>query len=106
MWKKNRVSTHFFYKGPFLLDKKCSVYKYRGITCRTFGLAYKIDKKTVKVPECVHEGLCYNKVFDNGELVAEPVKEDLSLFKITESKLAKNYKLEFGPSRSLVDWFP
>lgn len=104
--KKNRFSTHLFYKCPFLINKKCSVYKYRGLTCRTFGLAYLIDKKTVKVPECANEGLCYSKVYKDGELVTEPVKEDLSLLKITNSQLAKSHKLEFGESRSLVDWFP
>ena len=104
--KNNRVSTHLFYKCPFLLDKKCSVYKYRGLTCRTFGLAYLIDKKTVKIPECVNEGLCYSKVSQNGILTIEPVKENLNLLELTESKLAKKYKLEFGPSRSLIDWFP
>ena len=104
--KKNRFSTHLFYKCPFLINKKCSVYKYRGLTCRTFGLAYLIDKKTVKLPECANEGLCYSKVYKDGELVTEPVKEDLSLLKITNSQLAKSNKLEFGESRSLVDWFP
>lgn len=104
--KKNRFSTHLFYKCPFLINKKCSVYKYRGLTCRTFGLAYLIDKKTVKVPECANEGLCYSKVYKDGELVTEPVKEDLSLLKIINSQLAKSHKLEFGESRSLVDWFP
>ena len=90
----------------FLINKKCSVYKYRGLTCRTFGLAYLIDKKTVKVPECANEGLCYSKVYKDGELVTEPIKENLSLLKITNSQLAKSHKLEFGESRSLVDWFP
>ena len=104
--KKNRFSTHLFYKCPFLINKKCSVYKYRGLTCRTFGLAYLIDKKTVKVPECANEGLCYSKVYKDGELVTEPIKENLSLLKITNSQLAKSHKLEFGESRSLVDWFP
>ena len=104
--KNNRVSAHFFYKCPFLLDKKCSVYKYRGITCRTFGLAYLTDKKTVKLPECVNEGLCYSKVSKDGFLTVEPVGENLGLLNITNSELAKKYKLEFGMSRSLIDWFP
>jgi Fe-S-cluster containining protein len=104
--KQNRFSTHLFYKCPFLINNRCSVYKYRGITCRTFGLAYLINKKTVKTPECVNEGLCYSKVYENGVLTVEPVKENLNLFEITSSNLAKKYKLEFGQSRSLIDWFP
>ena len=105
--KQNRVSTHLFYKCPFLLNGHCSVYKYRGITCRTFGLAYLTDSKTVKLPECVNNGLCDSKVTtEEGILTVEPIKENLGLFDIANSKLAKKYKLEFGPSRSLIDWFP
>lgn len=104
--KKSRVSTHLYYKCPFLINNRCSVYEHRGITCRTFGLAYLVDKNTVKIPECVHEGLCYSKVSENGMLTVEPVKENLSLLEIVNGKLAKKYKLEFGMSRSLIDWFP
>lgn len=104
--KRNRVSTHLFYKCPFLLNNRCSVYKYRGITCRTFGLAYLMKNNVVKLPECVNDGLCYSKVSKDGVLTVEPVKESLDLLEITEGKLAKKYKLEFGPSRSLIDWFP
>ena len=104
--KNNRVSTHLYYTCPFLSGGKCSVYKYRGITCRTFGLAYLCNDKTVKLPECVNDGLCYSKVVKDGILTVEPVKENLGLLDITMSNLAKKYKLEFGPSRSLIDWFP
>ncbi len=104
--KNNRVSTHLFYKCPFLINNRCSVYQYRGITCRTFGLAYLCKDKTVKLPECVHEGLCYSNVYKDNYLSVEPIKESLNLLDITVSKLAKDYKLEFGPSRSLIDWFP
>jgi len=104
--KQRRVSTHLYYKCPFLTGGRCSVYKYRGITCRTFGLAYLREDNTVHLPECVNEGLCYSKVTKDGVLSAEPVKEDLSLLKITEGKLAKKYNLDFGQSRSLIDWFP
>ena len=64
-----------------------------------------MNGKIVKVPECVHQNLCYSKVFKDNELLTEPVKECLGLFDIVDSKLAKKYKLEFGPSRSLIDWF-
>lgn|SRR5574344_430832 len=106
--KSSRVSVHLFYKCPFLINNRCSVYKYRGITCRTFGLAYLTDKKnhTVKLPECVHNNLNYSKVFDGEEFKIEPIKENLDLPSVVNSKLAKNYKLEFGDSRSLIDWFP
>lgn len=106
--KNNRHSEHFYYQCPFLINKKCAVYKYRGITCRTFGLAYLINKKTkqVKIPQCSNEGLNFNKVFDGNEISIEPIKENLDLPSVINSKLAKNHKLEFGEIRSLVNWFP
>ncbi|MCD8378176.1 MAG: hypothetical protein LUB59_05250 [Candidatus Gastranaerophilales bacterium] len=104
--KKNRVSTHFFYKCPFLINNLCSVYKYRGITCRTHGLAYLTDNGMVKVPECVNNNLCYSKVHKDNEFMAEPIKDNLSLLEITGGETAKRYKLEFGLSKSLIDWFP
>ena len=104
--KKNRVSTHLYYSCPFLINKKCSVYKYRGLTCRIFGLAYLKNEKEVSIPECVHNGLCYSSVSENGYLTIEPIKENLGLLDITNGELAKKHKLEFGMSRSLIDWFP
>lgn len=106
MIKHNRVSTHLFYRCPFLINNKCSAYKHRGLTCRTFGLAYLNSDNIVRLPECVNENLCYSKVCKDGNLTVEPIKEDLSLLKITDSDLAKKYNLDFGPSRSLIDWFP
>lgn len=103
--KQNRVSLHLYYKCPFLINNKCCVYKYRGITCRTFGLAYLTDDKNVKTPACSNEGLCYHNVIKDGILTIEPIKEKLGLFDIINSDLAKKYKLEFGQSRSLIDWF-
>ena len=106
--KNNRHSEHFYYQCPFLIDKKCAVYKYRGITCRTFGLAYLIDKRTkqVKIPQCSNEDLNFSKVFDGNEISIEPIKENLDLPSVIDSKLAKSHKLEFGEIRSLVNWFP
>lgn len=106
--KEHRFSDHFYYQCPFLIDKKCAAYKYRGITCRTFGLAYVINKreKQVKIPECCNEGLNFSDVFDGREITIEPIKENLDLPSVMESKLAKNHKLEFGEIRSLVNWFP
>lgn len=106
--KKTRMFTHFFHQCPFLIDKKCSVYKYRGITCRTFGLAYVVDNKTktVKIPECTKEGLNFSNVYDGKEITIDPIQENLDLPYVIESKLAKSHKLEFGEIRSLIDWFP
>ena len=103
--KKNRVTTHLYYKCPFLINKRCCLYKYRGITCRTYGLAYVSDNNIVKVPECVYKNLCYSTVFRDNELFTEPIKENLSLLNIINGKDSAKFKLRFGVSRSLIDWF-
>jgi len=110
--KSKNKGEHFFYECPFLINKKCSVYKYRGITCRTFGLAYITDKKNsdgksyVKVPECVKLGLNYSDCYLDSEVEVLPIEENLDLPKVIESDLAKKYNFEFGELRSLINWFP
>ena len=62
---------------PFLIEKKCSIYKFRPIICRVHGIAYLCKEKTVKVPYCVNEGKNYKGVYNNGEIYINPVKENL-----------------------------
>lgn len=82
---------------PFLVDKECSVYNYRPIICRVHGLAYFYKDSLVKVPYCVNEQLNYAKVFDNGEILIEPISENLD----TKSLLKDFDNLEI---RNLYDW--
>jgi len=102
---ENKIYTN--YKCPFLINKECSLYKYRGLVCRTHGLAY-LDNGIVKLPECVNRGLNYSSVYDseNKELIIEnPIKENLRIDSIFQSSPAKNYKLECGEIRPLIKWF-
>ena len=62
--------------------------------------------KQVKIPQCSNEDLNFSKVFDGNEISIEPIKENLDLPPVIDSKLAKSHKLEFGEIRSLVNWFP
>ena len=92
------------YVCPFLIEGKCSIYKYRSLTCRVHGLAYLKSDSTAKLPECANFGLNFSETFDTQTkiLSREIVKENLDLPEII--KTAKNYKLEFGEIRSLVKW--
>ena len=65
-------------KCPFLIDKLCSIYHYRPIICRTHGLAYIMKDGRANVPYCANEGKNYAEVYKNGELLTEPIKENLS----------------------------
>ena len=84
-------------KCPFLIDSKCSVYKYRPIICRVHGLAYFCKDKVAKVPYCVNLGLNYKDNYSKGELLAEPIGENLDT-----QEILKGY--EFGEIRNLYEW--
>jgi hypothetical protein len=95
------------YKCPFLIDKKCSLYKYRGIICRVHGLAW-FDGEKVQLPYCVNKGLNYAKVFDRetGEVfLPDVIKEPLRINSILRSPEAEELELECGEIRPLKDWF-
>lgn len=94
------------YKCPFLINSNCSVYPYRGIVCRTHGLAW-YDGDKIKLPYCVNIGLNYAKVFDRktGEVfIPEPIKEHLRIDSVLRSRQAEEYELECGEIRPLIKW--
>ena len=105
--KSNNKNSRFTYRCPFLIKKECALYKYRGIVCRTFGLAYVSDNKVI-LPECVNSGLNYASLYsgNTGEIfIDNPVKEDLHINKILKSQTAEIFELEEGDIRPLIDWF-
>lgn len=97
------------YRCPFLINKLCSLYKYRGIVCRTHGLAwYDEDKNKIQLPYCVNKGLNYAKVFDRetGEVFLQsPIKERLLIDSVLNGSKAEKYNLECGEIRPLLNWF-
>lgn len=107
--KKNSKSERFLYKCPFLVNNLCSLYKYRGIVCRTHGLAYHEDgTNNLKLPECARFGLNYSEVFnksDNSIYIGNTIKEQLKIDKVLRSTSAQKYKLECGAIRPLIEWF-
>ena len=82
---------------PFLLNKTCSIYSHRPIICRVHGLAYLCKDNTAKVPYCTKEGKNFAKVYQKGELLIEPINENLDI-----TYLATEYNL--GEVRNLYDW--
>ena len=116
---KQLVSGNGEKECPFLINNICSVYKYRGIICRTFGLLTfsNIDgKDEYNIPFCVHKGLNYASVYDeetnsiSSEKVTElNYKEEPKFYALDRSilfnlKLVRDLGLDFGVSRRLIDW--
>ena len=113
-WKKDEAD--FIYECPFLINNRCCVYSYRGIICRTFGLAYFDKNNKTKVPNCVFKGLNYAKVYDpKTKLIStrlfekegyknEPIAFNLSLNFLYKNEVTEYIGIEFGKVKPMVDW--
>ena len=107
----------FLYDCPFLIDDVCSVYDYRGIICRTFGLLTKGTDDRVKVPFCCYQGLNYSNILNKKtkklsqakikklKLVDEPVGFNISYQFLTDPDFENSFGFKFGRKRPLIDWF-
>lgn len=108
----------FLYDCPFLIDDVCSVYEYRGIVCRTFGLPISTkDSGRTKVPFCAFEGLNYSNVVDFDEkkiseekfktlgIKEEPVGFHIDYDFLSGEDFEKSFNLRFGPKKPLIEWF-
>ncbi len=114
--KQKSKEKNFTYKCPFLLNDKCSVYNYRGIICRTFGLLVADDNGS-DIPFCALEGLNYSNVYDqNKHLISsamysklgvneEPLAFNVQYDFLTSKEFAKGYGFEFGKTKPLIEWF-
>jgi len=119
--KKESKDEVFMHECPFLIDKKCSIYKYRGIICRNYGLMYyeTDDNNEVKyrLPCCVHHKLNYSNVYDKETgmisskkwretgLDVEPESYNIGREFLLNNNTTKELGLEFGESKALIDWF-
>lgn len=115
--KREQASTEkeFTYPCPFLINNICSVYQYRGIICRTFGLIYSKEGEKMQIPFCAFEGLNYSSILDRetGMLTEEKMKEqgtdvlpkayNIHYSTLTSDGLAKDFKFDFGEKGSLLD---
>ena len=98
--KLNSTSSPFMHECPFLINNECSVYKYRGIICRTFGLLSSKDDETPKVPFCAYEGLNYSNVLDTSINIISEEKFNKLIEEIFSVRSFKLYILDkFGSGR-------
>ena len=115
--KKDPNDRDFQYDCPFLIDDTCSVYKYRGILCRTFGLMTQVKEGKVKAPFCAFEGLNYSNVIAPGtkqispELYEalgrpeEPLAFNIGYSFLTDEQTERAFGIKFGDKKPLIDWF-
>lgn len=104
--KKEYKGERFEHECPFLINGECCVYDYRGIICRTFGLAYYDDeKKYVRLPDCVTKGLNYSQYYDSETKILnikEVPKINLRIDKIFEMDFAKNF--DYIEIKPMLEW--
>lgn len=109
----------FMYKCPFLIKNKCSVYEYRGLICRTFGLIAipnKINNKP-QIPFCAYYNLNYSNVieketgiistekFKKLNIIQVPLAYNVSYKFLTDKDFEELYNFKFGDKKALIDWF-
>ncbi len=107
--KSHKKNERYEHTCPFLVNNLCSIYKYRGIVCRTFGLCYYDNVGCyVRLPDCVNTGLNYSEYYDKKTKklnIPNIPKVNLRIDKIFESNIAKKYGLKCGEIRPLLEWF-
>lgn len=113
----NGKPDEFKYDCPFLINNVCSVYNYRGIICRTFGLMYVGSDEKVKIPFCCFKGYNYANVIQDGSgvissekvkalgNVEEPVAFNISYKFLTGEDFEQGFNIKFGEKKPLIDWF-
>lgn len=108
----------FMYQCPFLVNNECSVYEYRGLICRTFGLMYTVEgAEKPKIPFCAFQNLNYSNVLDKktGIISTEkfkklhinqiPLAYNVSYKFLTDKDFEELYGFKFGDKKALIDWF-
>lgn len=115
---KENKQEGYTYECPFLFNNQCCVYDFRGIICRSFGLmSISNNGGPSKIPFCAFEGLNYSNVidpktkivsqekFDKLGVTQEPLAYNVSYSFLTSKEIEKNFEIEFGDKKPLIDWF-
>ena len=115
--KKKFRGKNFRYDCPFLIDNVCSVYKYRGVICRTFGLMTNNGEGKIKSPFCSELGLNYSNVLNARKnhisvrkykklgVKEEPLGFNVGYKYLTSEDFEESFNIKFGDKKPLIDWF-
>lgn len=114
--KNQKNENNFTYECPFLLNNTCTVYKYRGIMCRTFGLLNAVEGIGSEVPFCALDGLNYSNVYDRKNqkisrkmfeqlnIKEEPIAYNIKYKFLTSQEFGNGYGFKFGQVKPLIQW--
>lgn len=116
--EKYKSDKPFMYQCPFLINKKCSLYNFRGIICRSHGLAFFSKEGKLLVPACVDLGLNYSSVYDfetqtisdekykQSGIKQEPLAHNVGIHYLTNNDYLQSIGLDFGEIKPMLDWIP
>lgn len=116
---KTKPLNTFEYDCPFLINDCCSIYPFRGMICRCFGLmSYNSEKdKVLKIPFCAYEGLNYSNVLDPETdsmskekfkalgVENEPTAFNAGYASLIDKEFARGFDFEFGEVKQMIEWF-
>lgn len=115
--EQKKVEGRLAHTCPFLIDDVCSVYDFRGIICRSFGLMFYRENDTPGIPFCIFEGLNYSALLnkETGRVSTEKYKElgydqeplafNVSHSFLTDEVIAHGFGFTFGETKPMLDWF-
>lgn len=116
-YKNIENKKEFSYRCPFLDENNlCTVYDYRGLICRTFGLLTIHPSGKCSIPFCHSLGLNYSNVYDEENKRIDYDKVEAEGFKIFPNARKTNIKtlmspemfvdepIIFGEIKSLIEW--
>lgn len=115
--RKHFTGKKFRYDCPFLINNECSVYDYRGVVCRTFGLMTQYENEKLRAPFCTFQGLNYSNVLNLKKRTVSPrkykklnVKEEplgfnISYKYLTDEEFERTFGFKFGDKKPLIEWF-
>lgn len=115
--KKKFRGKIFKYECPFLIDDVCSVYEYRGVICRTFGLMTNTLEQKLRAPFCYEKGLNYSNVmnirtrkisprkYKKLGVKEEPLGFNVSYKFLTDRSFEEDFNIRFGEVKPLINWF-
>lgn len=108
---------NFMHRCPFLGDDDiCTVYEFRGLICRTFGLLNSMDDDRIAMPFCQSLGLNYSKIYDpetktfKEDLIKKhgyktvPKTYDLRFKTLMSEDIFVDEKIDFGEIKAMMEW--
>lgn len=114
---QHKTDEPFTHQCPFLINKKCALYEFRAIICRSHGLAFLGKDNNILVPSCVNKGLNYSNVYDFESkkisiekfkslgITQEPLAHNIRLGFLTSNEITQKLQLKFGEIKPLLNWF-